>query len=199
MNSSALDYCLRAVAHLKMESPEDGTVAVVLPHSDSPVVHPLGHGLMVVYLVDEGDHFTWVQNRHLNESGFSEEELHEQALRNLVAFAEKQTEVRAYGNIYVVLAGGNFEASMLLLNEFWSEWFANLAPNGFVAAFPARDILAFGDAASDEAISELWAVCERVKGEVNHPLSPVLYQRISGCWEPLGGSQETPPKRLICI
>jgi len=162
MNSAALDYCRRAVAHLKVELTEDGTLAVVLPHADSPLVHSLGHRLMVVYLGDEGDHFTWVQHRHLNESGWSEEELHEQALRNLAVFAEKQTEVRAYG-------------------------IANLAPNGFVAALPARDILAFGDAASDEEISELLAVCDRVKGEVDHPLRPVLYRRISGCWEPLGG------------
>lgn len=187
MNPIARDYCSRAVAHLKMEAPDNRGPEFGLIPSDSPVIQPLGHGLLVVYLVDEGDHFSWVQQRHLVEAEISETELHFQAIRNLAAFGKNHVEVRSYGSIFIVLAGGNFEASMLLLSEFWSEWYANLAPNGFVAAFPARDILAFGDIASVAAIEELHALCNRLEGSADHPLSSVLYQRTISGWEPFGG------------
>lgn len=159
----------------------------VLTSSDSPVIRQLGHGLLVVYLVDEGDHFSWVQQRHLAEAEISETELHSQAIRNLATLAENHAEVRSYGNIFIVLAGGHFEASILLLNEFWSVWYANLAPNGFVTACPARDILAFGDIASVSAIEELHVLCGRLAGSPDHPLSSVLYQRTTGGWEPFDG------------
>ncbi len=187
MNPAARDYCSRAIAYLKMETPDDGRPEIALRQAESPVIRPLGHGLLVVYLVDEGDHFSWVQQRHLTDAGVSELELHSQAIKNLAVFAEQHAEVRSYGNIFIVLSGGNFEASMLLLNEFWSEWYANLAQNGFVVAFPARDILAFGDIASESVVSELLAVCERLIGNADHPLSPVLYQRTNSGWEPFGG------------
>ena len=75
---------------------------------------------------------------------------------------------------------------MLLLDEFWSSWYGHLAPNGFVVAFPARDMLAFGDSASPEALADLRALCLRVQGRADHPLSPELYRRTGTAWEPLG-------------
>lgn len=188
MDLSAREYCLRAVAHLKVEPPpEDDGPAIVLPDSESPVVRRLGHGLTVVYLVDEGDHFTYVQNRRLAEASLTPDELNAKALRNLAAFANQHVKVKPYGAMHVVLAGGNFEASTLLVEEFWSSWYGHLAPNGFVVAFPARDLLAFGDLASPEAEAELRALCERTKGQVDYPLSCELFRRVSNAWEPLGG------------
>ena len=172
---------------MKVEPPKDGGPAIVLPDSENPVARGLGHGLTVVYFVDEGDRFTYVQNRHLAEAHLTLDELNAQALRNLVAFADQHVKVQPYGAMYVVLAGGNFEASTLLVEEFWSSWYGHLAPNGFVVAFPARDLLVFGDAASPEARAELRALCERTKGQVDHPLSSELFLRVGNGWEPLSG------------
>lgn len=143
MESKTREYCLSAVAYLKLEVTDAWEANLTLSEADSPVLRPFGHELLVAYLVDEGESYSYVQHRHLAEANLTPEQLHAQAIENLAALAETCAEVREFGNIYAVLMGGNFEASVILVNQFWSEWYAQLAPNGFVAAFPARDILAF--------------------------------------------------------
>ena len=187
MLSKMKDYCLSAIAYLKVEVIDDQELHVDLSEGDSPALRNLGHGLLVSYLVDEGDYYSYVQERHLAESDVTLEQLHAHAVANLSAIVEAGAEVQQYGNIYAVLMGGNLEASVVLVNQFWSEWYAELAPNGFVAAFPARDILAFGDASSAVALEELAMVCERTKGQVDHPLSQSLFRRVGTAWEPLSG------------
>jgi uncharacterized protein YtpQ (UPF0354 family) len=188
MSSASRDFCRRAIAYLKVEEPpSDGRVAIELSESDSPVIRVLGHRLLAAYLVDEGESFAYVQHRHLAEAGLSEEDLHAVALQNLAALAGELVEVRSYGNIYAVLMGGNFEASLVLLDEFWSDWCSHLVPNGYVAAFPARDILAFGDSCSAEVINELNQLCQRGNADVDHPLTNTLYRRVGTSWLPLYG------------
>src|SRR3981189_434491 len=109
MESSADSYCRRAVAYLKVESPADEVPQFVRSQGNSPVLRPLGHGLLVAYLA--------------------------LAIANLGAMAG-DAEVRQHGNMYAILMGGRYEASLILFNDFWSEWYAGLAPSGFVAAFP---------------------------------------------------------------
>lgn len=158
-----------------------------LSESESPVIREIGHRLLAAYVVDEDDASTYVQHRHLAHAGMSVDELHASAVKNLAVLAEGQVEVRSYGNIYAVLMGGNFEASLVLLEEFWAEWCSHLAPNGYVVAIPARDMLAFGDASSSEAIDELNQVCQRIAGEADHPLTNTLYRREGSTWTPLYG------------
>jgi uncharacterized protein YtpQ (UPF0354 family) len=187
MSKVARDFCHKAIAYLKVEAPAPNEPALTLSVEDSPVVRVLGGGLLVAYLVDQGESFSYVQHRHLQEANVDEEELHTVAVQNLAALAQSEVEIHEYGNTYAVTMGGNFEASLILVDEFWSEWCAHLAPNGFVAAFPARDLLAFGDAASAEAISELNNLCQRCAGEVDHPLTTVLYRRMGSSWQPFHG------------
>lgn len=183
-SSKSRGFCLRAFAHLKMEVIGARPNEVVLGFEDSPVLTSIGHGLLVAYFVDEGEHFSYVQNRHLAEAGMSIEELDESARGNLARFAYEKAEVRQYGNIFAVLCGGNFEASLLLCDQFWSTSYSELAPNGFVATFPCRDILAFGDAKNIFVISELNALSGRVQGS-DHPLTTELFRRVDGTWQPI--------------
>jgi len=47
------------------------------------VVRPFVGGLLISYLVDQGDWFEYVQHRHLDAAGFTEDRLHSHALHNL--------------------------------------------------------------------------------------------------------------------
>lgn len=180
-------FCLKAIAYLKVVLPDDDTSQPLkLPASQMPVLKALGGSLLVAYLVDEGDRFSYVQERHLVAAGLSIDELHTAAIDNLRAFAETNAEVRQHGAIYAVLAGGNFEASMLLVNDFWASWYKHLAPNGFAVAFPARDLLAFGDLGSQQAIADLHALCLRaITNQVDHPLTTNLYRSTDQGWRVL--------------
>ena len=177
------DHCLKAVAHLKVSAPAREP-SLQVPGPDLPVVRALAHDLLVVYLIDEGNRFSYVQQRRLVAAGLTEDELHVAAVENLRLFANSNVRVIPYGAMYVVLAGGNFEASLLLLPGFWN-MYQYLAPNGFAVAFPARDLLAFGDVDSSAALAELQALCARSEGKVDHPLSGRLYQGDGNEWRPL--------------
>lgn len=184
MNLSDHDFCIQAIAYLKVVVPDDGGPAYKFTADDEPVLKDIGHGLLVGYIVDMGTHFSYVQHRHLISSGLTRDELHEKAIQNLASLAEIDAEVQQYDNIYVVLMGGNFEASLILLNEFWSEWYCQLAVNNFVAAFPARDILAFTDSSNELGIGELKELCSRCTTDIDHQLTTQLFSYVSGSWQP---------------
>lgn len=185
MDEDVRQFCLRAIAYLKVAVPEGQGEAIALDAPDSPVLRQLGNGLMVAYLVDEGDHFTYVQNRHLAQARLSADTVHEQALLNLASVVGGQAEVRRFGSVYLVTAGGCFEASLILCDDFWSSWYADLTTDSFIAAFPARDVLVFGDSSAPNTIAELKELCANTAGSVDHPLTSTLYRREGQRWTPL--------------
>jgi hypothetical protein len=180
------EWWTRAVAYLKTKLPDaDPAPALPLNREDSPVLRDLNNGLLVAYLVDEGNSFTYVQNRHLFAARISEDEIHKVAIDNLYAIAEKHLRIQPYGNVFAVFMEGNFEASVLLLDTVWDISLSKYTREDFVAAAPARDVLAFGDSSSPEAIAELGALIERLKTtKCDHPLSTSVYRRKSGTWMP---------------
>jgi uncharacterized protein YtpQ (UPF0354 family) len=75
------NFCNRAIAYLKPSLPASD--AVELPEHDEPVLTDLSNGLLVAYLVDQGDHFEYVQRRHLADANLTEAALHQNAVNNL--------------------------------------------------------------------------------------------------------------------
>jgi len=185
MDGAARTKCMSAIAHLKIAIPKHGCDNLVhVPEQDAPVARSLGHDLLEMYVVDEGDRFNYVQERDLLDAQVTANQLREKALRNLGEVGQRKIKVRPYGALYTVLGGSNHEASMLLLDAFWDEWYKRLAPNGFVVAFPARDILSFADAGSAAGIDELRSLISRGVGKLDHPLSDRLYRRQDHEWIP---------------
>jgi uncharacterized protein YtpQ (UPF0354 family) len=176
------------VAYLIAAEPvlRDTTGVPTLPPDAAPVVTEAGNGLAVAYVVDKGDRLTYVQGRHLAACAIDRAELHRRALDNLTALARTKLELRPHGNIMAAFAGGHFEASLLLVDGLWDRGLQHLAPNGYIAAAPARDILAFCDAASETGIAELRQLIDRVRNG-NHPLTPQLLRRQGARWEPYRG------------
>jgi uncharacterized protein YtpQ (UPF0354 family) len=175
--------CARAIAYVKA-TVQDSMPAISLSREDSPVLRPLTDDLIVSYVADAVDHLAFVQHRHLEQEAVSVDQLHSMAASNLQALAEEKLVVREYGSIYVALMGGNFEASLLTLDAMWSRWYTHLAPQGFVAVAPARDVLAFCDSSSAQGLVELRQVVERC-GDGYHQLRPHLYRRIGADWKQL--------------
>jgi uncharacterized protein YtpQ (UPF0354 family) len=178
------EFCIRAVASLKRALPVDGEPDITLSHPDSPVLTDLQNGLLVAYAVDQEERFQYVQYRHLAAAGMTETELERFGIANLAALlGQKGADVRPHQNIFAVFFDGNFEASLILLDNLWSEELAHFVPNGFVAAVPCRDILAFCDAENASGILELRQLIQRVENG-DHPISSVLYRRHGSIWTP---------------
>jgi len=186
MRESDREFCARALACLKRALPGDEPreADIVLSREHSPVLTNLNNGLLAAYLVDQMDHFQYVQQRHLEGAELTQAELHRQGIANLRALLKQNDiKVQPYGNVFAVLCGGNFEASAVLVDELWNDALTHLAPNGFVVAIPCRDILAFCDAGNASGLQELRQIIERTQ-DGDHPISSVLYRRHGGTWEP---------------
>jgi len=173
---------LEAVAYLKPEIPSSDPAPVVsLSDDDAPVMRQFLPGLLTTYVIDAGDTFAYVQGRDLRRAVVSEEELHRQAVVNLAALAEHQLTIRENGTVSALFLDGNFEASLLLLDDLWTNRLRDYARDPIVAV-PARDILAFSDVESAAGVAELRAVVKRVWSSCDHLLSENLYRRVDGRW-----------------
>lgn len=181
MTSAEGKACLRAKAYLRVKELGHSDDEVKLSHRDSPIIKDLSNGLCVAYVVDEGGHLKYLQNRDRETSGLCEPEIHKSSIANLAELAKERLRITPYGNIFAVRLDGHFEASLILLDGLWDQGLAHLAPNGFVAALPARDILAFCDGNLAEGIAELRQLVDRVQSG-DHLLSRELYRREDGGW-----------------
>jgi uncharacterized protein YtpQ (UPF0354 family) len=182
------EFCSRAMPYIKPALGDDSDPAQTLSYDDSPVVRDLGNGLLVLYVVDAGQWFEFVQNRHLSAAGIGADDLHGAAMGNLLGFVSGRVRLQPHGNIFALFLDGNFEASLLLVDELWDKALAEHAPNGFVVAVPARDVLAFADAGSAQGVEELRGAVSQVFPGGDHLITPDLYRREAGCWHRLPAS-----------
>jgi uncharacterized protein YtpQ (UPF0354 family) len=179
-------FTQRAIAYLKPALPDDGTSALQLSREDSPILRPLVDGLLVCYAVDTGSEYQLVQQRHLDHERVDANALHRTGLTNLAELInQRETRVQPYGNIFAVMMGGDFEASLLLVDALWDQVFRQFVQGDYAAAVPARDVLAFCDAASAAGIDELRQLIARVYPGGDHLLTDRIYVRREARWQPL--------------
>ena len=173
----------QARAYLKPSLGPEVAVDIQLSHEDSPVLRDLNNGLLVAYAVDQGHHYSIVQNRHLAGTGIAADDLHRIGVGNLYELAHDRLRTQKHGSVTAILLDGNFEASVLLLDTVWEDSLADQVQGEFVVAIPSRDVLAFGDTQSPETLQELQGVIERVyRPGVDHLISDRLYRRHAGNW-----------------
>ena len=180
-----LSFCQEAVAYL-MPSLPDAEPTIELASLDVPVITDLNNGLLAGYLVDQGDYFRYVQQRHLVASGLTEAELHRHAVENLAVLMDVNApKIQPCDEAFLIFFGGNFEASLILVDALWDEHLNHLTPNGFLITIPNRDILAFCDAESSSGVEELRRIITRVEGG-DHPITSTLYRRDAATrtWRP---------------
>ena len=107
---------------------------------ESPVIKPLAKGIGICYMLDEGNSFKIIQNRHVSAE-LTIEKLHSSALRNMATAISDKTEVHGDpGNIMMVTNGGNFEAAMILADFLWDQMEQVFSDN-ICIAIPTNDVL----------------------------------------------------------
>lgn len=122
----------------------------------------------------------------MDEDKISADELHQIGLRNLKnLFSKRNAKVQSYGNIFPFIAGGDFEASVMLLDDFWNNEFRRFVKGEYAIAIPARDVLAFCDADSTQGIAELKQLIDRIWPTGDHLVSNKIFIRQQDKWKVL--------------
>jgi uncharacterized protein YtpQ (UPF0354 family) len=179
------DLCSRAIAYVVSPGRKDRP-AVTLPTADAPVLTDLGNGLSVGYVVDQGEYFQYILSRDLRAAGMTQVELHRNAVANLATMLnDRNARVHAWDDAFAVLFDGNFEASLILVDDLWDKALAPFAPNGFLAALPNKNVLAFCDMKTPMGPQQLRRIIEDA-GSSDRPITTTLYCRdpVRRDWRP---------------
>ena len=170
------DLCSRAIAYL-ISPTRSNRPFITLPTAAAPVLTDLGNGLSVGYVVDQGERFQYIQGRHLSAAGMAQTELHRNAVANLATMLnDRNALVHAWDDAFAVIFDGNFEASLILVDDLWDEALASFAPNGFLAALPNKNLLAFCDIDTPMGPQQLRRIIED-GGSSERPITTTLYCR----------------------
>jgi uncharacterized protein YtpQ (UPF0354 family) len=102
-----------------------------------PVSDPFNSELIIVYAEDDPARMRYLTTGE--DIGVSRQELRALAVENLKRVLPK-IEMRVIGDVAIISAGGDYEASLLLIDDIWSG--GQIKVNGdIVVAIPARDVL----------------------------------------------------------
>jgi uncharacterized protein YtpQ (UPF0354 family) len=150
---------------------------------DSPVFKRLAKGIGVFYMLDEGDKYQIIQNRHLSED-LTIEKLHSAALTNMAIAISDKTEVNGDpSNIMMVTNGGNFEATMLLADFLWDQ-IKPVFNDNICVAIPANDLLFITSKNNSKARENLRNLVRQYfeNSETKGLIVKYIYERINGEW-----------------
>lgn len=184
MGESIVERLLRAMPARASEPGLEGVVPLVkderfIREAGRMVAvkaEPLAADLWVVYAQDSPDRFQFLPA----DFEVDLEELRQRALENLRALLPP-VEMHGGGPVFMLTAGGNFEASLLLLDALWDE-LAGHVEGEPVVAVPSRDVLILTGSASPEGIAQARELVARVTATGSHLVSATLLVRRAGAW-----------------
>lgn len=134
--------------------------------------------LIVLYAEDAPTSLRYLTEKSLKESGLKKEALAPLAKANLKRILPRM-EIHKGPQIAMVVAGGNFEASILTLDDVWDS-----SKFGFegdlVVAVPARDLLLVTGSKTPGGIARLRGVAAKAYREATYRLTEALFIRQGG-------------------
>lgn len=139
--------------------------------------------LAVVYAWDRAHSIAYTSRDELEDLGIAQAELPELALTNLRKRLPKELSTRGDGKSFVFTAGGNIEASLILVPEIWDTLAAQL-PGDVVACVVARDVCLVTATGIPDGLKSLAAARDRLIGGMapSELISACLLVRRANSW-----------------
>ncbi|MFC4808636.1 DUF1444 domain-containing protein [Paenibacillus sp. GCM10023250] len=184
--------CNKAIAYLKpIIHDNDQSLlndeVLELSHEESIAELPFNDDLIInfVYEVEDFEYFLYVNNGNLEEENMTIPEQRHYGIDNLIERAnEYNLQIQEYETgCYGLILDGNFEASLILIDNLWEDSLKHYITNNFIVAIPSRDVLVFCDSQSEQAIEELKRTIQSVWEDGDHLLTNKLLIRSGGKWE----------------
>lgn len=158
---------------------KDAEYLATLSGSD-PITEPFCGDLWIVYSQDLPDRIVTMKSSSLAELGCEKTALYELALENLTRILP-QAECNGDGPWYWLAAGGDYTASLLLLDNIWDQ-LKDLVDGEIIAVVPARDTLLFTGSRSAEGLKTIKEQATQIVKNGNYVISDTLLMRKDGRW-----------------
>ena len=142
--------------------------------------------LIIVYAEDDPTRMRFLSADE--DVGVSPQELRALAIENLRRILPK-IEMRVGDHVLLISAGGDYEPSLLLLDEIWSG--GQIKVNGdIVVAIPARDVLLVTGSRDRTGVRRLRELAAKLAAEGPYGLTDVLFVYRGGRFTKFGRSQQ---------
>ncbi len=129
--------------------------------------------LVIVYAEDGENGIAYFTTERFKESGLNKDSLFVLAMKNLDALLPK-IEILGEKGYYMITAGGNYETSLILLNEIWTK--ENMPVKGdIIIAIPTRDLLLIAGSKDAEGITKIKSVAKEAWETGPYQLTPDLF------------------------
>lgn len=119
-------------------------------------VRMFSHEAVVVYLVDQGDHYEWVDEADMVAADLTFDQLHEIGVMNLARMFDR-LRIDDVGGVLMLSGLGLFEASMILCTPLWEsdEFLSRFGLMGPIASIASQDTLGVCVRGDDDALDRL--------------------------------------------
>ena len=138
--------------------------------------------LVIVYAQDDPNRMRYLTTQE--DFGLSREELRSLAVANLKRVLPK-IEMGRVGDVALMSAGGNYEASLLLIDDIWSS--GQIQVNGdIVIAIPTRDTLLVTGSRSRSGLKLVRELTAKFKAQGPYELTDTLFRYRDGRFTKFG-------------
>lgn len=131
--------------------------------------------LIIVYAEDSKNNIRYLLPRELDTLGISRDSLFSIAIDNLHRLLKPKVNIQGDSGVYMITAGGDYEASLILLPTLWTK--ENLPVKGsFVIAVPNRDMLLITGSDDKANIEKIKRFAQKSFSSGNYSISESLYK-----------------------
>ena len=129
--------------------------------------------LVICYAVDTKNNIRYLQDKDLETIKLPKDSLLPVAIKNLEGRLSIRTE--DLNGVYMFVAGGNYEASIILMQDRWTR--EQLPVDGdFVIAIPSRDVLLVTGSRNKEGIKKIKEFAKKTYGQGSYSVSENLFK-----------------------
>jgi uncharacterized protein YtpQ (UPF0354 family) len=144
--------------------------------------------LIIVYAEDSPKNIRYVTPKDLEEIKIEQKQLRELATENLKRLLPK-IERRGTNGLYMLTAGGNYEASLLLLDSIWNDGQMDVLGD-IVVAVPTRDLLLVTGSQDQEGIEKVTQIVKKSFSEgFSYRLTQKLFVYRNGKFTEFGSGE----------
>ena len=162
-----------------------GWVADATALSPDLASEPIAADLVLVYAFDRPHSVAYASRADLQALGVSGPRLRATALANLRVRLPPQLGTRGDGKMFMFLAGGNFESSLILLDEVWDQLRTSL-PGDPIVCVVARDVCLVTSTRTPGGVETLLRARDHLcsRGSPDHFISKTVLRRDVDHWVP---------------